>query len=139
MSSRETLSRRSVLAGACVTCAAAVAGCATYGPPAPAQAPAPAPGAPAGALAETSAIPVGGGLVVGDTVITQPAAGEFKAFSSTCTHQGCTVNQIADGIISCGCHGSRFSAEDGSVSGGPATEPLAEKQVRVEGTAVLLA
>src|SRR5262245_35029682 len=112
--SSTTISRRSVLAGACVTCAAAVAGCATYGPPAapapPPAAPAPAPGAPAGSLADTANIPVGGGVIVGDMVITQPAAGEFKAFSSTCTHQGCTVNEIADGVISCPCHGSKFSA-----------------------------
>jgi nitrite reductase/ring-hydroxylating ferredoxin subunit len=137
MSSTESLSRRSVLAGACVTCAAAVAGCATYGPPAPAPAPAPAPGAPAGALADTASIPVGGGVVAGNMVITQPAAGEFKAFSSVCTHQGCSVNEVADGIIRCPCHGSAFSAEDGSVTTGPATEPLAEMPVKVEGTAVL--
>jgi Rieske Fe-S protein len=139
MPSTDTLSRRSVLAGACVTCAAAVASCATYGP---ATAPAAAPSAastPGTALAETSAIPVGGGVVIGDTVITQPVAGEYKAFSSVCTHAGCAVNEVADGQISCPCHGSKFSAEDGSVTTGPATQPLAAKQVAVNGTSIVLA
>jgi Rieske Fe-S protein len=38
--------------------------------------------------------------------------------------------------IACGCHGSRFSAEDGSVVNGPAAEPLAEKSVTVDGDQV---
>jgi Rieske Fe-S protein len=137
----DTLSRRSVLAGACVACAATVAGCATYGPPAPAAAPAPAPapGAPAAALAETAAVPVGGGVIVGDTVITQPTEGDFKAFSAICTHQGCAVNEITGGEIVCPCHASKFSVEDGSVTGGPAPSPLPEKQITVAGTAITLA
>ncbi|MCO1658707.1 Rieske (2Fe-2S) protein [Pseudonocardia humida] len=144
----ETLSRRSVLAGACVTCAAAVAGCATYGPPtAPAPAPAPsaAPGAaapPAGgapALAQVADVPVGGGLIVGDTVITQPTAGEFKAFSTVCTHQGCAVSEIADGTINCLCHGSKFSVEDGEPTDGPANTALPAKEITVEGESITLA
>jgi Rieske Fe-S protein len=151
----ETLTRRSVLAGACVTCATAVAGCATYGPPsAPAQAPAPAPapsaapggaaptegGAPAvAALAQVADVPVGGGVIVGDTVITQPKAGEFKAFSTVCTHQGCAVSEIVDGTINCTCHGSKFSVEDGERTAGPATKPLPAKEITVDGDAINLA
>jgi len=147
----ETLSRRSVLAGACVSCAAVVAGCATYGPPTtPAPAPAPAapsaaPGgaAPSGggapALAQVADVPVGGGLIVGDTVVTQPTAGEFKAFSTVCTHQGCAVSEIADGTINCLCHGSKFSVEDGAPTEGPATKPLPAKEIAVEGESITLA
>ncbi|MFC6285117.1 hypothetical protein ACFP3Q_03055 [Nocardioides sp. GCM10027113] len=39
----------------------------------------------------------------------------------------------ASSVIRCGCHGSRFSVEDGSVLGGPATAALAEKSVTVNG------
>jgi Rieske Fe-S protein len=84
---------------------------------------------------KTSDIPVGGGRIfAGDKlVVTQPTAGEFKAFSSTCTHQGCTVTRIEDGTIDCPCHGSRFSIEDGAVEDGPAPRPLPEKTVTVTG------
>ncbi|MFJ5773734.1 Rieske (2Fe-2S) protein [Streptomyces sp. NPDC093094] len=91
-------------------------------------------------LAKTSDIPEGGGKVFADAgvVVTQPAAGEFKAFSSTCTHQGCTVKDIADDIIHCPCHLSEFSATDGSVKKGPATKPLPAKKITVEGGNITL-
>jgi Rieske Fe-S protein len=84
---------------------------------------------------KTSAIPVGGGTVFAGRkiVVTQPTAGEFKAFSAVCTHQGCLVDKVADGTIDCPCHGSAYSIEDGSVKGGPAPSPLPEKTVTVTG------
>ncbi len=36
-------------------------------------------------------------------------------------------------VIKCGCHGSKFSAADGSVINGPASDPLEAKSVTVEG------
>jgi Rieske Fe-S protein len=72
-------------------------------------------------------------------VVTQATAGTFKGFSATCTHQGCTVNQVAGGTINCPCHGSKFAVADGSVKGGPAKKPLPEKAVKVQGSAVVLA
>lgn len=81
-------------------------------------------------------IPVGGGKIFADqgVVVTQPKAGEFKAFSTTCTHRGCKVDKVADGTIDCPCHGSMYSIEDGSVVGGPAPAPLPEKTVTPSGT-----
>lgn len=95
----------------------------------------------AGGLVATADVPVGGGVVLKDDelVVTQPADGEFKAFSAICTHQGCLVGSVSDGAIVCPCHGSSFSAEDGSVQGGPANGPLAEVAVRVEGDQVVKA
>jgi Rieske Fe-S protein len=84
----------------------------------------------------TADVPVGGGTVVGPVVVTQPVAGQFKAFSSTCTHQGCTVGGVANGLITCPCHGSVFSAADGSVRNGPATFPLPAKTVTVNGSSL---
>jgi nitrite reductase/ring-hydroxylating ferredoxin subunit len=89
----------------------------------------------AGGGIKTSAIPVGGGTVFANKkiVVTQPTAGQFKAFSAVCTHQGCLVDKVSDGTIDCPCHGSTYSIEDGSVKGGPAPSPLPEKTVTVTG------
>lgn len=83
-------------------------------------------------------VPVGGGTILEDelVVVTQPAEGEFQAFSAVCTHQGCPVQSITDGEIVCNCHGSRFSIEDGSVLSGPADAPLESRSVSVDGDTV---
>ncbi|GAA3429264.1 Rieske (2Fe-2S) protein [Streptosporangium nondiastaticum] len=93
-----------------------------------------------GALAKTADIPVGGGAVFPDrkVVVTQPAAGDFKAFSSICTHQGCQVQSVSDGTINCPCHGSKFAIADGAVTRGPATKPLEAKEIKVEGDSIVL-
>ncbi|SCL68967.1 Rieske (2Fe-2S) protein [Micromonospora peucetia] len=92
-------------------------------------------------LARTADIPVGGGAVypAQGVVITQPRAGEFKGFDSICTHQGCPVTNVDGGTINCTCHFSKFSIEDGSVKGGPATKPLPAKNVKVTGDQISLA
>ena len=91
-----------------------------------------------GGTITTSDIEVGGGTIYSDQsiVVTQPTEGEFKAFSTTCTHTGCPVSKIEDGKIICPCHGSQFSIEDGSPTQGPATSPLASKKVSVSGTTI---
>ena len=83
-------------------------------------------------------IPVGGGKVFPDqkVVVTQPASGEFKAFSAVCTHQSCVVADVADGTINCACHGSRFKVADGSVAAGPAKKALAAVAIKVTGDAI---
>ncbi|UFN45397.1 QcrA and Rieske domain-containing protein [Nocardioides okcheonensis] len=95
-------------------------------------------GATAEALATTADVPVGGCFVVAaaKVVVTQPTEGDFKAFSATCTHQGCSVESSTDGEIPCPCHGSTFSIEDGSVIQGPATSGLAEVQIAVDGDSI---
>lgn len=92
-------------------------------------------------LAKTTDIPEGGGKVFADqgVVVTQPTAGTYKAFSSKCTHQGCAVKGIADNVITCPCHNSQFSATDGSVKKGPATQPLAAANITVDGDSIKLA
>ncbi|GAA3397952.1 Rieske (2Fe-2S) protein [Streptomyces roseoviridis] len=91
-------------------------------------------------LTRTGEVPVGGGKVLADRglVVTQPKAGEFKAFSSRCPHQGCHVGSVADGVIVCPCHQSRFDASDGSVRKGPATQPLEPVPIEVVGDAIRL-
>lgn len=92
-------------------------------------------------LATTSDIPVGGGTIFKneEVVVTQPKDGEFKAFSAICTHQRCTVATVSDGTINCTCHGSKFNITDGSVANPPATRPLPEKKITVDGNSIRLA
>ncbi|GLW09443.1 iron-sulfur protein [Microtetraspora sp. NBRC 13810] len=142
--STDTTRRAVVLGAGSAGLVTILAACAGYGsgnagPAAPEQAAADG-GGPAG-FAKTADIPEGGGKIftTEKVVVTQPAAGQFKAFGITCTHQGCAVDEVADGLINCPCHGSRFSISDGSVQGGPAPEPLPEMRIKVEGDAISLA
>ena len=75
---------------------------------------------------KASDVPVGGGVVLpaGPYVVTQPTAGEFKAFSGICTHSGCKITKVPTDGIFCACHGSVFTITDGAVVRGPATKPL---------------
>ena len=127
------LTRRSALRGGAIVVAAGVAGyaaarrtAAATGAPGVANAygvPAPEPARP---LAQLDQLPPGGGLVLTDrrVVLTRDAAGTVRAFSATCTHQGCTVSDVRGGRIDCPCHGSRFDAATGAVVQGPATRAL---------------
>ncbi|MFD4172857.1 Rieske (2Fe-2S) protein [Streptomyces anulatus] len=92
-------------------------------------------------IAATSDIPEGGGVVFAaqKVVVTQPQPGEFKAFSSMCTHQGCAVKDVSGGTITCPCHNSTFDATTGSPTGGPATRPLPAREITVEGDSIRLA
>lgn len=86
----------------------------------------------------SSSVPVGGGYIDQSklVVVTQPAAGQYKAFTAVCTHQGCTVAKVEENKITCPCHGSVFSAKDGSVINGPATTPLSAMTATVNGANV---
>jgi Rieske Fe-S protein len=107
-------------------------------PSAPTSAPsssAPTTGGGGPVLGAVSDVPVGGGKVFTDAkiVVTQPSAGQFKAFTAVCTHAGCVVAKVENNTIDCPCHGSKFSVTDGSVVGGPAPSPLAAVNVTVKG------
>ncbi|MBM7169876.1 Rieske (2Fe-2S) protein [Streptomyces sp. G44] len=98
-------------------------------------------GAAGTVLARTADIPVGGGKIFKDAgvVVTQPAKGEFKAFSNLCTHKRCPVTSVEGGTINCPCHGSRFSITDGGVEQDPATSPLPAAEISVDGDSITLA
>lgn len=60
----------------------------------------------------------------------------FRALSAVCPHLGCTVGQQDDGYH-CPCHGSRFDASGGNVSG-PAPEPLSWRPLSFSGDRALV-
>lgn len=130
--------RRTVLAGAAgISAAVALAACgdgsndtgsSNSAPTGNANA-----GAAGGSLGAATEIPVGGGKIFKDqkVVVTQPTAGQYKAFSTSCTHAGCDVTTVTT-TINCPCHGSHFDLADGAPKAGPATKPLAAASVKVE-------
>jgi Rieske Fe-S protein len=136
------ISRRAVImnAGLAAAAIAGISSCTNYGtaPVAEPSAATTSGGATGGASSELTAteadIPVGSGKIFPDaqTVITQPKAGEFKAFSSICTHQACPVATVTE-TINCDCHGSKYSITDGSVVNPPAPQPLPAKTIKVDG------
>lgn len=150
---RRTLLRGAGLTGAAAVAAPILAACGSDEPattgtsPEPTVADEPTGGSGGGngnsaeVLVATAEVPEGGGVILDDAevVVTQPVAGEFVAFSSICTHEGCPVSDIAGGTINCACHGSQFSIEDGSVVGGPAPTPLPAVEVTVDGKSVVRA
>lgn len=89
-------------------------------------------------LAPLAQVPAGGGVILAKSkiVLTRGTDGTVHGFSSVCTHQGCTVDNISGGVISCPCHGSRFDAQTGAVVGGPAPAPLPKVAVVIRGTDV---
>ena len=91
-------------------------------------------------LGLTADIPVGGGKVfmAHQVVVTQPTAGQFRAFSAVCTHVGCICNKVANGTIDCPCHGSTFKITNGAVVTGPAASPLPGKSIAIEDGKIML-
>ena len=147
------MTRRAMLAGGTGVCAAALLGACGgdsdgasddggADPQADAGGSGPGSGPAAGGvvLGSTSEVPVGSGKVFRDqkVVVTQPSAGQFKGFSAVCPHAGQLVGAPSGGTITCAFHGSKFSATDGSLQGGPATKGLTAKPVQVEGDKIVL-
>ena len=84
-------------------------------------------------LVAAADVPVGGGVALTDqqVVVVQPQEGEFKAYSSVCTHQGGAITRVEDGEMVCSLHQSHFAIDDGDAVSGPASNPLPEVKVRV--------
>ena len=134
-------SRRTVLAaGGAIGVAGALAACGSGSGSATPTAPSSKSGGTSTTLGPSTDVPVSGGKVYekDQVVVTQPAQGEFKAFSAVCPHQGCLVSSVADNVILCPCHGSLFNATTGAVEQGPAVRGLAPMAVKdSNGTLVL--
>ena len=60
----------------------------------------------------------------------------FRALSAVCPHLGCTVGEQGAGYH-CPCHGSRFAADGGNLSG-PAPRPLSWRPLMWSGDKALI-
>jgi Rieske Fe-S protein len=149
---QQKVDRRQVIAAAAgVAAAGALSACGsssgTGTPPSPTADPTPgsqvadptAAGSAGTKLGPAAAVPVGGGTVYEslEVVVTQPEAGRFEGLSAVCTHTGCIVDKVADGLIQCPCHGSRYRL-DGTVAGGPAPRALPARPVTVVDGSIVL-
>jgi Rieske Fe-S protein len=138
---RRTVIRSAGVVGAGIVGAATLAACGGDSDTAAPAAPAATKAAPVAEAIKVADIPVGGGKVFAaeKIVVTQPKAGEFKAFSAVCTHKGCTVKTVANGTIDCPCHGSKYDMTTGAVTAGPAPAPLPSKTATVSGDSITVA
>ncbi|WP_068159561.1 ubiquinol-cytochrome c reductase iron-sulfur subunit [Rhodococcus phenolicus] len=93
------------------------------------------PGPDAEVVAGVADVPVGGAVMIDGKrlVLSQPVAGDFRAFVAICTHSGCNISGVEGDEIVCNCHGSRFRL-DGTVAKGPAKRPLKTRPIEARGT-----
>ena len=74
--------------------------------------------------------------VEGDAVVIANVAGEFFAFSDTCTHDGGPLSdgELEGDIVTCPWHFTPFNVRTGEAQeGGVTDEPVPTYEVRVEG------
>jgi 3-phenylpropionate/trans-cinnamate dioxygenase ferredoxin component len=84
---------------------------------------------------------LGVALPNGDRICLIRNKGVVSAVVDECTHQAFPMSAgevMGDGTIQCTWHGARFDCVTGAVCEGPAYDPLATYEVRVEGDDVLV-
>ena len=90
---------------------------------------------PGNALVAVGEVPVGGGVIVKDTVLVlQPTKGAFKAYNAACPHEGAIVDPPFGGnaVIQCPRHNSKFKVADGTKISGPTPSGLKGVKVSVK-------
>lgn len=60
----------------------------------------------------------------GPLILLRVSASQINALTAVCTHLGCTVRPLSNGVIHCPCHRSEFTS-DGAVKSPPARFNLA--------------
>jgi Rieske Fe-S protein len=71
-------------------------------------------------------------------ILVRTSAGEFRAFTATCTHLDCTVQFRKDmGLIWCACHNGKYDLNGRNVAG-PPPRPLDEYRVIVQGEDIFI-
>lgn len=93
----------------------------------------------------TVSVAVGAGsplAATGSMAMTQTSLGTFllartgttsaTVLTATCTHEGCTINEMSGSSFVCPCHGSTFTTS-GAVVKGPASRSLQQFTAQVNG------
>jgi len=132
-----SLSRRAAIGSMAAAGTLALAACSVEAET-PSAAPSAAPVIGEVLLGLASEVPLGGGMKfkVDSTLtvlVTQTKAGNYKAFSATCTHAGCIVSGVENNEIACGCHGAKFDPESGMAIAGPARSALGKISLEIRG------
>lgn len=71
-------------------------------------------------------------------IIVHETADTYVCLSAICTHAGCQVQyRKGHDDIYCACHSSYFSM-DGTVTGGPASQPLASYETELQGDTLVI-
>lgn len=78
-------------------------------------------------------VPVGSAVIVGEYIIAQPTAGEYKAYTTVCPHQGRQISEISGTEAICHAHKSHFDLATGEPVAGPARAPLEEVPLQSDG------
>ena len=76
------------------------------------------------------------GFKSGETkILVSNIGGQFSGIGDKCTHRGCTLSKgrLEGEVVTCPCHGSRFSLKTGAVVRGPAEQPEPVFPVTAEG------
>lgn len=97
----------------------------------------------AGASIPADQVPVGTVVLItangAPVAIAQPEPGTYVALSGICTHQGARLMTQEGLVLYCPAHHSEFDAADhGAVIAKPATRPLPEIAVRLDGDELIL-
>lgn len=76
--------------------------------------------------------------VNGKAILLINNGGKFFAIDALCPHKKLPLSKgkVSGTVITCAFHGSKFNITDGSVVGGPATEPVATYPVKVDGDSI---
>ena len=64
--------------------------------------------------------------------------GQIHALANRCNHRGGPLHEgeVADGVVTCPWHGSRFRLQDGTLVRGPASSPQPAYETRVQSGAI---
>ncbi|MCF8241978.1 MAG: Rieske (2Fe-2S) protein [Melioribacteraceae bacterium] len=74
---------------------------------------------------------IAGGITFKGKVIVYKDKSSITFYSSKCTHLGCTINKMENGVIVCPCHGSKYDL-NGNVIEGPAVNSLTKLDYKVD-------
>jgi cytochrome b6-f complex iron-sulfur subunit len=66
-------------------------------------------------------------------IVVRTETDEYRAFSATCTHLGCTVEYRGDrgGYFHCNCHGGEYDLSGKNISG-PPPRPLTPYRISID-------